>query len=62
MVRPVRLMETRLFNRDFSKINKLGRLIETGRSFVTLQKIEIILVVKVSLEKFKPGRLIEQDA
>ena len=34
IIRPGRLMETRSFNRDFSKKNKPGRLIETGRSFV----------------------------
>ena len=47
-------METRSFNRDFSKENKPGRLIETGHFFVTRHKIEMHLV--------KPGRLIEQDA
>ena len=44
-IRPGRLMETRSFNRDFSKENKPGRLIETGRSFVTRHKIEMNLVV-----------------
>ena len=38
-------METRSFNRDFSKKNKPGLLIETGRSFVTRHKIEMDLVV-----------------
>ena len=38
-------METRSFNRDFSKKNKPGPLIETGRSFVTQHKIEMDLVV-----------------